>query len=242
MLLRRGEVEERKAQFFQPEAGTGGLLEAVPSRLPAAQEHLFGHRGERSQEANCQGLFGMRGWTTAQWLACYFRIFCPIIKSISSKLLGLGWRHESPTTWSVWEWPGVADHWLEGCQVLLCLRGMLWEKDLLTLGQAQLPSPTEGWVCSRHFNPLVNPPLATVAAFGSITALKSLSPFSNNHDEVPKHGSWNPCIIVLQRSRLARGHALKTSGRGLGIRTRYGFTMTRLLHMTPLPATGKFLF
>lgn len=103
------------------------------------------------------------------------------------------------------------------------------------------PSPTKGWVCIHNFNPPVKPSLATAAAFGSITALKFLSPFSNNHDEVLKHGSWNPCIIVLQQSRLAREHALKTSGVSLGIRTRYGFTVTRLLHMTPLPATGKSL-
>lgn len=109
-------------------------------------------------------------------------------------------------------------------------------------GSHSCPGPTEGWVCHRDFSPPATPPLATVAAFGSITALKSLSPFSNNHDEVLKHGSWNPCVIVLQRSRLARQHALRTSGVGLGIRTRYGFTMTRLLHMTPLPATGKSLF
>ena len=94
------------------------------------------------------------------------------------------------------------------------------------------PSPTAGGVCSHHFSPPVNPALATAAAFGSITAPKSLSPFSNNHDEVPKHGNWNPCIIVLRQSRLAREHVLKTSGVRLAIRTRYGFTMTRLLHDT----------
>lgn len=55
------EAEEKKTQFIQPDAGTGGLLEAVPCQLPAAQGHLFRHGGERSHEANRHELFGMRG-------------------------------------------------------------------------------------------------------------------------------------------------------------------------------------
>lgn len=81
-------------------------------------------------------------------------------------------------------------------------------------GSNSCPRPAGGWVCSPSFNPPANPPLATVAAFGSITALKSLSTFCNSHDEVPKHGSWNPSIIILWQSGLVREHALKTSGDG----------------------------
>lgn len=55
---RHGKAEERKTQFIWPEAGTGGLVEAV---LMAAQEQLFRHCGGRSHETNCQEAFGMRG-------------------------------------------------------------------------------------------------------------------------------------------------------------------------------------
>jgi len=98
---RRGEAEERKTQLIEPEAGTGGLLEAVPSQLPAARGHPFGHCGERMHKVTCQEIcqeiFGMRGRSTA----CKAHIFCLISKSSSSELRGFGWRHKSPTTRSV---------------------------------------------------------------------------------------------------------------------------------------------